>query len=366
MNNKNNLLIDGRAFSLQKVGGVSQIWAKFLGYKEIYNHFNVVIFLYPYFEENIHWQQVKDSIPINIKLILSDIPSSDNYNFDTKKSALHRANKIKSLLGSQPNIVMNTYYGENIYPSCKKYASVFHDFAHEELDVFKAKNTTNDVIRRKIQTLNNAGLLIFVSYSSYKKGIRFYPNIVNAKAVVIYHGHDDIPVESKKMRYQVIHVGARESYKNFKLISDNFHLLVKEFPELFLMVAGGSEPNQEEINLLIRYPHNIRFVQNITDNEMNRLIAGSEVFVSCSKYEGFGIPVLNSLRLGTTVVLNKIDVYREIADDKAFYFNGDDIYSLIDSLKLAFRNSELINSYHRPWSVVFDEYINILSQFCNE
>ncbi len=358
------LLVDCRAFSLQTKGGVSQIWAKFLSYKQLHKRFDVSLVLYPNYDENIHWKQISNDIRDSVHKIFVDIPPSDNQNHNQLKHKEYRIHIIKKSITNKPILVINTYYGENVYPFTNKYCVVLHDFAHEELDVLKNKQTTSSVINRKKESIKEAGLLIFVSNTSLQKGKFFYPAIKLKKSIVIYHGHDNNIVNPKKKKGQIIHVGERDGYKNFSLIRNNFHLLSKRFPTISMIIAGGAKPNEEEQKLLLKYPEKIKFFNNITDDEMDQLIASSEIYFSCSKYEGFGIPVLNALRLKTKVLLNDIDIYREITNNVGVYFENDNITSFMDNLKLALNSQSPKDVYNRTWADVFDEYLTAIEDYC--
>jgi hypothetical protein len=358
------ILIDCRAFSLQKRGGVSQIWAKFLGHSELYDMFNVVLVLYPNYNENIHLQQISDKIHKKADKVFIDIPPSDNQNHNQKKHKEYRIHLIKKSLKKDPILVINTYYGENIYPFTNKYCVIFHDFAHEELDFLKVKKTTSSVINRKKEAITNAGLLFFVSNTSLQKGKLFYPSIKQKKTIVIYHGHNENIINLKKKKGQIIHVGERDGYKNFSLIRNNFDLISKTFPHVSMIIAGGSNPNDEEQNFLQKYPDKIRFINNITDDEMDKLVAASEIYVSCSQYEGFGIPVLNALRLKTKALLSDIAIYREITNNESFYFENNNITSFMNNLKIALNSQSLNDAYNRTWADVFNEYLTAIEHYC--
>ena len=62
-----------------------------------------------------------------------------------------------------------------------------------------------------------------------------------------------------------------------------------------------------------------------------------------SLYEGFGLPLLESLENNCPIVCSDIPVFREILDDNAIFFKPDDYESLIFSLeKAVFSSNEFM------------------------
>lgn len=58
----------------------------------------------------------------------------------------------------------------------------------------------------------------------------------------------------------------------------------------------------------------IEFTGRISDDQLRNLYRSARILVQPSQYEGFGMPPLEALSLGTNVVLSDIPVFREIYD----------------------------------------------------
>lgn len=56
----------------------------------------------------------------------------------------------------------------------------------------------------------------------------------------------------------------------------------------------------------------------------------ADAFVYPSKYEGFGIPILEAFACGCPVILNDASCFPEIAEDAALYFRTDEECSFIE------------------------------------
>ena len=73
---------------------------------------------------------------------------------------------------------------------------------------------------------------------------------------------------------------------------------------------------------------------NASNQEVYDIISKSEVLVSPSYYEGFGIPPLEAMYLNTNVIISDINVYKEIyKDHPVTFFKSGDSKSLYQALR---------------------------------
>lgn len=93
-----------------------------------------------------------------------------------------------------------------------------------------------------------------------------------------------------------------------------------------LVVAGGPGWKNEEVlraieSLSGRVRHLPPFVSDAT---LKALYLHAAALVFPSRYEGFGLPILEAMHLGTPVLCSDIPVFREVAADAALYFDHAD------------------------------------------
>ena len=76
------------------------------------------------------------------------------------------------------------------------------------------------------------------------------------------------------------------------------------------------------------------FLPYLPEREAWALIRSARMLVFPSLYEGFGIPVIEAMALGTPVACSGLPVLREVAGDSALFFDPLDETSISDALEL--------------------------------
>lgn len=71
-------------------------------------------------------------------------------------------------------------------------------------------------------------------------------------------------------------------------------------------------------------PDNLKFLGYVSDEEAKSLMRGCKAFLFPTFYEGFGIPPLEALSLGTKAVVSEASCMREIFGNSVYYINPDD------------------------------------------
>lgn len=123
--------------------------------------------------------------------------------------------------------------------------------------------------------------------------------------------------------------------------------------------------DKDIIELLKHKSENITFLSNATNEEVYDVIRHSAVLVSPSYYEGFGIPPLEALYLGTNVIISDIEVYKEVYQGLPVTFfksgNANDLYQKLKEFKLKKIDlTDTINSrYH--YSITANKILRIIN-----
>jgi glycosyltransferase involved in cell wall biosynthesis len=107
--------------------------------------------------------------------------------------------------------------------------------------------------------------------------------------------------------------------KGLDLLIDAFAGLAAKYPELELIIAGKGDPASEAALLAQARAHGLekRFSlrQSISEEEKRRLLARCLMMVSPSRFEGFGIAVLEASAAGKPVVVSRASGFKQSVSD---------------------------------------------------
>ncbi len=129
----------------------------------------------------------------------------------------------------------------------------------------------------------------------------------------------------------VLTVGTLQPRKNIEAVVTAFERLARQGADLTLVVAGGAGWGEPETAKRIRRsPAADRMVMtgHVAEAELLALYRGTSCFVFPSRYEGFGLPVLEAMAAGAPVVCSDRASLPEVAGDAAILVSPDDVEAL--------------------------------------
>jgi glycosyltransferase involved in cell wall biosynthesis len=121
----------------------------------------------------------------------------------------------------------------------------------------------------------------------------------------------------------VLYVGTRGSYKNFPLLARAVALLPQTRRPV-LVCAGGGPFTNEEHESAAGLGLQVSVFPRVTDAELAYLYKNAACLAFPSRYEGFGLPLLEAFACHCPVVAAKAGPTPEIAADAVLYFGPDD------------------------------------------
>ena len=192
------------------------------------------------------------------------------------------------------------------------------------------------------QTLREADHIIAISECT-KRDILAYGKVDERKISVIYQScAPKFSVSQSAMpsnRY-ILSVGSIEARKNILLA-------VKALPYLpeavSLVIVGQHTPYTDEVIAYAKkegLTHRIKIMHGVSDEELPKLYAGAEAFVYPSRYEGFGIPIIEAISCGLPVVACTGSCLEEAGGPDALYVDPDDAEAMAQAIKQVLRGAE--------------------------
>lgn len=89
------------------------------------------------------------------------------------------------------------------------------------------------------------------------------------------------------------------------------------------LLSRVDEPTRARLEALAP-PGALDFMHGASDEEYRAALLESRALVTASKAEGFGLPVVEAMALGTPVVVSDIPIFHEVGGDAACYADPDD------------------------------------------
>ena len=176
--------------------------------------------------------------------------------------------------------------------------------------------------------------LMAVSEFTKKEINRIY-NIPLTKITVIPNGVEKLPTYSKKQQLQVLkkfnlispyllNLGTLKPNKNIPFLLSAFATFLTlqraNVPAYQLVIAGKKGWLFDNIFQQVKRLHlenRVIFTDYVSQDEKWIIMKNALVTVLPSIYEGFGIPAIESLKLGTPVIASNIPAYQEIIQHAA-------------------------------------------------
>lgn len=113
--------------------------------------------------------------------------------------------------------------------------------------------------------------------------------------------------------------------KNFKWIAE----ASKNNSEIDFAVAGGINPKVFGTDLNFDMPANLKLLGYVSDEEAKTLMRDCKAFLFPTFYEGFGLPPMEAMSVGTKAVVSDNECMREIYGDSVWYINPHKSVSII-------------------------------------
>ena len=138
-------------------------------------------------------------------------------------------------------------------------------------------------------------------------------------------------------------VGSLEPRKNIPFLLKSITSLLLN-RNLLLVLAGrkawGNSPIQAEIASLGISSHVI-MTDYVSENELQHLYAGAEVFIFPSLYEGFGFPILEAFSCHCPVITSNTSSMPEVAGDAAILINPQNADEICNAVVAILENPQL-------------------------
>ncbi|NQX10216.1 glycosyltransferase family 4 protein [Microbacteriaceae bacterium VKM Ac-2855] len=132
----------------------------------------------------------------------------------------------------------------------------------------------------------------------------------DAESVAIAARHPD-----RSAAHSLVYMGSFMPYKNVETLAKAMRLL----PDYTLHLMSRADADTVEMLRSLAPTAKLVFHQGASDAEYHAALSRATALVTASRDEGFGIPLVEAMALGTPVVVSDIPIFREIGGAAAAY-----------------------------------------------
>jgi glycosyltransferase involved in cell wall biosynthesis len=133
-------------------------------------------------------------------------------------------------------------------------------------------------------------------------------------------------------RPYILCVSKLEQRKNHLRLLEAFRSVMNEIPEDLVLVGGRGNTADEVLEQLEAFDGRLRWLGAVESDDLVNLYDGCVFTVFPSVFEGFGIPVLESVRRGKAVLSARDSCCEEVAADAGIYADPLSVESLAEGL----------------------------------
>ncbi|MDQ6676477.1 MAG: glycosyltransferase family 4 protein [Acidobacteriota bacterium] len=217
--------------------------------------------------------------------------------------------------------------------------TVFHDLQHKRHPEYFRRFDLPFWRALLFLSAHRSKLLVAVSEATRKDLLRFY-SVPPAKIRVVPHGVDpaffSLRLNASSRPY-ILAVSTLHPHKNLDALLHAFAAFAQRRPEYRLVVAGLRGFHAEALEALrnsLGLEAAVTFTGWIPREELYALFAGARAFVYPSRFEGFGMPILEAMAAGLPAACANVEPMAGIAEKAALLFDPGDTQALERALEL--------------------------------
>jgi alpha-1,3-rhamnosyl/mannosyltransferase len=254
---------------------------------------------------------------------------------------------VEYLSGTKADFVL--YPNFLSYPSLRHTPSapVIHDLTYLDLPETVAVKNRQDLERFVPKAIERSAFVLTVSEFTKKRLVEQY-NLPFKKILVTPIPPEEprklpnaeqrrLLAKAKINKPFILFVGTVEPRKNLINLVAAYKLLPEDMRNKYsLVIAGrvGWSCREEEraFETAKAEGYDVRHLGYVSENTRTALYQNTELFVTASGYEGYGMPIIEAMNAGAPLSVSNIPVFKEVAGEDAVYFDQTNPASIAESM----------------------------------
>ena len=208
----------------------------------------------------------------------------------------------------------------------------------------------NNMVQRLLPQVAKKATRVIAISETTKKDLMENFSVPSEKVRVVYNAVSDIfkPVEDERELFfarkhwilpkdYLLFVGTFEPRKNIEGLMRGFKLLLEktDLPHT-LVLCGGKGWGEKRIyqtHAESGLGDRVRFLGYVPNRHLPALYSGAAAFAFLSRFEGFGMPVLEAMSCGVPCLISKTPALLEVAKEGALAVSGNDPAAVAQGLE---------------------------------
>lgn len=323
------------------------------------------------------------------------IKNTIDFKFNTVDTLQIKDIKDKSILfdiDSAWNTPLKRTY---LYPILKRKECYIFNFIYDLIPIkfpyFSHRNTARNFATYFSAIYKYSDLIFFDSRSTEEDFLKLKKDLHIQKEIattVIKLGSDffsPISPIKKSVNNQInellnkkyiLFVGTLEPRKQHKLILESFNDLMKKYHDLNLIFIGKKGWMIDDLIIMIEnHPQKDKrlfLLSDIDDTRLSEFYKHAFIVTYVSEYEGFGLPIAESLKYNNITITSKNSSMYEVGRNFADYLLYNTKEELSELVSLYYENEELYqqkksyikaNFHAYTWDQAYNSIISVLNSF---
>lgn len=264
----------------------------------------------------------------------------------------------------QADLAHVPYWGSPLWPRVPTVVTI-HDLIPLVLPAYRGGPAVRLYTRLVVASARRAAHVITDSLAS-KRNIEVHLRLPSERVECIYlavgsqfHPHPSADDASIRRRYHlperyVLYLAGHDPRKNVASLVEAFATVARADDDVTLVI-GGNLPEKADPLLYDPRPlvsalgleSTVQFPGWVDEAHKPALLRGAACVVFASRYEGFGLPVLEALGCGAPVVASDASSLPELLGDAGFAVDPDDVAGLAGAILACLVDTELAAELRR-------------------
>jgi len=157
---------------------------------------------------------------------------------------------------------------------------------------------------------------------------------INSDSVI---GTIDLPVDA----VVILNIASNQERKNFKAVINIFWEITKTIKNSYLVKIGTITHNDKIIIDKYNLNNRVIILPNVAESEINYWYKRASLFLFPSKYEGFGLPIIEAMANGCPVIASNTTAIPEVTGAAAILIKPEDENNFVSASLEILNNKQM-------------------------